>query len=75
MEHVLEKNNVSKIRGNEIQLTFKKRTNEYIFWIWLTKDGSKNTKHFIVIDLNKWKEENDDDGDHKDAFSKFDCGK
>lgn len=65
LEHAVEKENIAqKVSGNSIRFTFQKLLDEYApSWTWLTKNGSKYTKHFISIDWDQWKEE-DDDGEN-----------
>lgn len=65
---------VQKIYGNCVQYTMRKLPDESVSWIWLTKDGSKKTNHFIGIDWDKWNEEDEDESDHShgDAFSDSD---
>jgi len=68
LEHPVKKEDISqKTFGYGVQFGFQKCSTECIpYWNWLTKNGSKQTKHFIGIDWDKWEQQEDNDSDTND---------
>eukprot|EP01012_Entosiphon_sulcatum_P051620 TRINITY_DN708_c0_g1_i1.p1 TRINITY_DN708_c0_g1~~TRINITY_DN708_c0_g1_i1.p1 ORF type:complete len:176 (+),score=45.89 TRINITY_DN708_c0_g1_i1:23-550(+) len=50
-----------KATPREIQILLKKKENGY--WDRLTEATSRTTKHWLTCDWDKWKDEDEDDGD------------